>query len=301
LISDSNGNLYGTNQIGGDLNCWVVGPGCGTVFKVDSTGQYTVLHTFTGTDGATPRASLILDPAGNLYGTTSDGGASGVGTVFKLDAAGKNFRSLHSFTWTDGAYPWYGMIWDKNGGNLYGTTNYGGASGNGTVFKLDSAGQLTVLYSFTGGADGAYIFAPLIRDAAGNLYGTACLAGAYGWGTIFKLDSNGVFTVLYSFTGGADGAVPRGGLTRDAAGNLYGTTESGGSRTGYDGWGTVFKVDSSGWLTVLHTFTGTLDGAIPRAPLLRDNSGNLYGTAEQGGNLACGNGSGCGTVFVLHQ
>ena len=157
------------------------------------------------------------------------------------------------------AIPYGGLIRDSKG-NLYGTTNGGGASGAGVVFKVDTSGNETVLYSFTGGADGGYPLAGVIRDSAGNLYGTTNGGGASGAGVVFKVDTSGNETVLYSFTGGADGGFPLWVvLARDSAGNLYGTTAGGGA----SGAGVVFKVDTSGNETVLYSFTGGADGGNP--------------------------------------
>jgi uncharacterized repeat protein (TIGR03803 family) len=145
---------------------------------------------------------------------------------------------LHSFTGgADGGYPYAGVIRDS-AGNLYGTTISGGAAGKGVVYKVDTSGHETVLYSFTGGADGGSPAADLIRDSAGNLYGTTAYFGSANAGVVYKLDSAGNETVLYSFTGGADGGTPSGGLIRDAAGNIYGTTYSGGKESA----GVVFKL-----------------------------------------------------------
>jgi uncharacterized repeat protein (TIGR03803 family) len=307
LIRDPAGNLYGTTWSGGDrTGC------CGALFKLDATGKETLLHGFAGGDGdgGEPSAGLIRDAAGNLYGTTTEGGPSNYGTVFKLNAAGK-YRVLYFFTGAsgaDGANPYSGLIRDS-AGNLYGTTLYGGIYENGTVFKLDTTGKETVLHaftgSFTGGADGAWPKAGLIRDPAGNLYGTTlvgglilgCTQSSTGCGTVFKLDGTGIETVLYSFTGWADGAIPLGGLIRDPAGNLYGTTQYGGDLTCPDfvpfGCGTVFKLDATGKVTVLHSFTGGAGGANPYAGLIRDAAGNLFGTTYNGGT------SGFGTVFKL--
>jgi uncharacterized repeat protein (TIGR03803 family) len=264
----------------------------GTVFKLDTTGRETVLHSFTGTpDGAIPRAALVRDAAGNLYGTTVFGGASiGYGTVFKLDTTGKE-TVLHSFTATDGSGPVAALVRDA-AGNLYGTTAYGGASLSGTVFKLDTSGTETVLHSFTGRADGAIPYAALVRDHAGNLYGNTAYGGASGYGTVFKLDTTGRETVLHSFTGASDGASPFDALVRDPAGNLYGTATFGGDPFCSSGCGTVFKLDTTGKETVLHSFTGRADGAIP-AGLVRDPAGNLYGTTYYGGAF------GYGVVFKL--
>ncbi len=293
---DIAGNLYGTTGYGGGISgCSFA---CGTVFMLDPFGNEKVQHAFTGgTDGARPFGDLIMDAAGNLYGTTLQGGAFGLGVVFKLDPLG-NEMVLHSFAGSpDGAIPFAGLVMDA-AGNLYGTTSVGGASssvlhgvpGLGTVFKIDPAGNETVLYSFSG-PDGDYPTGSLIMDAAGNLYGTTSGGGACG--LIFKLDSSGNETVLYYFTCGADGSVPESALIMDAAGNLYGTAFRGGA----SGFGTVFKLDTSRNLKVLHTFTGGSDGASPAAALIMDAAGNLYGTTSDNDNSMTG--VVVGTVFKL--
>jgi len=201
-----------------------------------------VLYSFTGgNDGANPVAGVVRDKAGNLYGTTFDGGASLLGVVFKLDKTGKE-TVLHSFTGgTDGANPYGGVVRDA-AGNLYGTTYYQGTLGDGTVFKLDKTGKETLVYSFAGGGDGASPTASLVLDTTGNLYGTTFVGGAFGFGAVFKLDTAGQETVQYSFTGGNDGAWPYAGLTRDAAGHLYGTALEGGTGCGGSGCGVVFEL-----------------------------------------------------------
>jgi uncharacterized repeat protein (TIGR03803 family) len=292
LVRDSAGNLYGTAFAGGASNN-------GVVFKLDDhTRKETVLHSFTGspTDGAAPAAGLIRDRAGNLYGTTTSGGASGNGVVFKVDPTGME-TVLYSFTGgADGANPQAGLARDS-AGNLYGTTTSGGASGNGVVFTLDPTGKETVIYSFTGGADGALPYARLVRDSSGNLYGTTISGGASRNGVVFKVDPTGIETVLYSFIGGADGALPEAGLTRDKEGNLYGATAYGGDLSAFFGLGcgVVFKLDSTGNETVLYRFTCGADGSQPRAVLVRDKAGNLYGTTEIGGTF------GYGVVFKLDR
>jgi uncharacterized repeat protein (TIGR03803 family) len=199
-----------------------------------------------------------------------------------------SYSVLYSFMGgTDGAAPQGSLALDAQN-NLYGTTYLGGNPacnfGCGTVFKLDATGKETVLYRFTGGADGAQPFAGVILDAHGNLYGTTFGGGVYGQGTVFKVDTTRNETVLYSFTGGADGAQPRAGVILDAQDNLYGTASVGGNSLGE---GTVFKVDTSGKETVLHTFAGASDGFYPQAGLLLDAQGNLYGTNSMGGQ-SCG-------------
>ncbi len=260
LIRDRAGNLYGTTVYGGNFSCYALG--CGVVFELHGHHE-TILHTFTGgTDGAIPQAGLIRDQAGNLYGTTSQGGGSGCfenrgcGTVFKIGTNGIE-TVLYSFTGTagDGQTPAASLIRDS-AGNLYGTTTFGGdvscnpPSGCGTVFKLSTRGKETVLYSFTGAPDGEFPSA-LIRDAKGDAYGTTAFGGnatcnaPLGCGTVFELDTTGKETILYRFSG-TDGEQPYASLLRDRAGNLFGTTYYGGSSgTGCFaglGCGVVFKI-----------------------------------------------------------
>jgi uncharacterized repeat protein (TIGR03803 family) len=305
LIFDAAGNLYGTTQYGGTY-------GLGTVFELTPAGggSWTekVLYSFSGngTDGATPEAGLIFDAAGNLYGTTYQGGTYGYGTVFELTPAGGGGwteQVLHSFNnnGADGSLPAAGLIFDA-AGNLYGTTSYGGTYFYyGTVFELTPAagGGWTeqVLHSFNNnGTDGITpLSAGLIFDAAGNLYGTTFAGGTYGYGTVFELTpaGGGSWTekVLHNFGNGTDGAGPLAGLIFDAAGNLYGTTGGGSSY----GDGTVFELTPTaggGWTEkVLHSFGNGTDGIFPRADLIMDAAGNLYGTTYQGGTY------GYGTVF----
>ncbi len=294
LILDPEGNLYGTTVYGGDLTCPFSTPfGCGTIYKLDATGKRTVLYSFTGkTDGGLPAGALIRDEAGNLFGTTQVGGdfsklPTGGGVVFKLSATNQE-TVLHSFSGTQDAQgPSAGLIHDAKG-NLYSTTVGGGKYDWGAVFRVSSTGKETVLFSFAGGAAGQNPFAGVVRDAAGNFYGTTSYGGAFNMGTVFEVDRTGKQTVLHSFTGGPDGGLPFAGLAPDGE-DLYGTTESGGSF----GNGTVFKVDKGGKVTVVHSFTGGEDGATPFAGLIHDASGNLYGTTANGGAF------GGGTVFKM--
>jgi uncharacterized repeat protein (TIGR03803 family) len=283
LIADAAGNLYGTTIRGGANDA-------GTLFQLTPSGTLNVLYSFSGgSDGALPFAGLIADAAGNLYGTTNGGGAGGQGTVFELDPSG-TLTVLYSFTGGNDASPWAGLIADA-AGNLYGTTE--GGDGPGEVFQLTPSGTLNVLHDFTG-RDGAVPHGVLIADSAGNLYGTTHNGGTSGYGTVFQLTPSGALNVLYSFTGGSDGAYPEAGVIADMAGNLYGTTYGGGAA----GQGTVFQLTPSGALNVLHSFTGGSDGGRPVADLLADAAGNLYGTTSSGGATASCPG-GCGTVFQL--
>ncbi|MGB9198564.1 MAG: choice-of-anchor tandem repeat GloVer-containing protein [Terriglobales bacterium] len=290
-VLDKQGNLYGTTMRGGAY-------GYGTVFEVTSTGTETVLHSFNndGTDGIYPYAGVILGKKGNLYGITTGGGAYGYGMVFELSPSGKE-TILHSFEFNgiDGFGPFSGLVADKKG-NLYGTTAYGGAHGDGTVFELTPSGTETILYSFEeNGTDGFNPESTLIMDTENNLYGTTGNGGPYGYGTVFKLTASGSETILHSFeANGTDGIYPNAGLVFDKKGNLYGTTGTGGAY----GYGTVFELAPSGAETILHSFNdnGT-DGTNPEAGLVLGKKGALYGTTVSGGALCAP--AGCGTAFEL--
>jgi len=299
LIQDAAGNLYGTTAVRGPYSN-------GTVFKFDTAGRrLTVLFDFNR-GGTVPAAGLIQDADGNLYGTAADGGPYSGGMVFKIDTAGKATVMYKFKRSPDGATPVAPLVVDANG-NLYGTTSAGGVScppvGCGVVFKVSKTGKETVLYRFAGTPDGWLSDAGLVLDSAGNLYGTTYYGGLYTYGTVFRLDKSGTETVLYSFQGQPDGLVPAAGLIRDGSGNLFGTTEKGGTGSCFGGCGTVFMLDPSGSETVLYNFSGSPDGEYPFASLIRDAKGNLYGTTAYGGSGKCnnGNGQGCGTVFKLTQ
>jgi len=274
LVRDRTGNLYGTTAGGGAFND-------GTVFKVDTSGNESVLFSFTGKrDGGNPRSGLLLDGTGNLYGITAGGGLGfgQGGVLFKLTPSGR-LIILHSLSTSDGAGSASGLLRDSVG-NLYGTTESGGAHGQGAVFKLDPSGNYSILHSFTGrNGDGSEPFAGLVRDAAGNLYGTTFMGGAFSLGTVFKIDALGNESILHSFAGGGDGTYPSSTVVLDSAGNLYGTTDAGGTYN----LGTIFRIDSSGNESILHTFGATDDGASPFVGLVRDKSGNLYGVTDGGG------------------
>jgi len=287
VVLDAPGNLYGTTSNGGNLGSMCFG--CGVVFRVDAAGNETVLHSFTGGDGASPQASVIQDSAGNLYGTTGFGGA-GNGAVYKLDNLGRE-TLLYAFPPSSGgSHPAAGAVVRDSVGNLYGTTWYGGSAsvGFGVLYKVNPGGHETVLHTFTGGADGSYPDG-VIRDSAGNLYGTTEFGGAAQAGVVFKFTRAGNFTVLYTFTGGADGRVPR-NLAIDSAGNLYGTAQFGGTAD----VGVLFKLDPAGHETVLHSFTGGADGWEPFGSLALDPAGNIYGTTLYGGGSSF-----CGVVYKV--
>jgi uncharacterized repeat protein (TIGR03803 family) len=316
LIADREGNLYGTTFGDGTDTCY---SGLGGVFKLtpiaNGSRTLTVLHEFSGLDGANPFSGLVFDRSGNLYGTTYLGGESGYGTVFKLspDANGMWTETvLHSFQgYPDGANPYAGVTFDASGKNLYGTAWDGGEYGCGNVFRLapDVNGHWTetVLHSFDC-KDGWIPYAGVVLDGEGNLYGAtpsgdSSYCDGNGCGSVFKLtpsastNSGWTYTVLYHFHG-EDGNGPVATLLLKD-GSLYGTTELGGSLDlcSGQGCGTVFMLSPDGgnntWTeTVLHSFDGS-DGLYPDSNLISDPAGNLYGTAGAGGQ------TNLGTVFKL--
>jgi uncharacterized repeat protein (TIGR03803 family) len=286
-----------------------------------TSDRYQELHVFKGTDGGNPRAGLIIDTLGNLYGTTNVGGAYGAGTVFELtpDTSGKwTEKLLHSFCpdskdkCPDGAFPDSSLTFDP-AGNLYGTTSGGGDPNHpaGVVFELSPSAQgqwsETVLYRFGSEGDGAYPYG-VIFDSKGNLYGTTLYGGDnFQYGTVFELkpDSKGGWTesVLHKFDL-KHGAYPLSNLIFDAAGNLYGAAATGGKSTrSCGGCGVAFRltpIQQGKWsFRVIHFFDGK-DGANPAGGLTFDTTGNLYGTTTAGGAYSnCFNGDTCGTVFEL--
>lgn len=277
LIRDPKGVLYGTTQEGGAF-------GLGTVFALSTTGSLTTLYSFTGgtSDGSAPFGGLAQDADGNLYGTTSNGGLFGLGTVWKLDQSGIE-TVLYNFSGTDGEGPGYGSLLLDKSGNLYGITGSGGASNNGVIFRITTGGTFSVLHSFTG-ADGSGAAGTPVRDAGGNLYGTAATGGTYGDGTVWKLAPTGVLSVLHNFSQAqGDGNFPLAGLARDSKGNLYGVTYYGGALEE----GVVFKVKGKTF-SLLHSFTCAPDGCYPVGALIVDKSGTLYGTANVGGAYGAG-------------
>jgi uncharacterized repeat protein (TIGR03803 family) len=328
LISDASGNLYGTTELGGNQagQCLSIG-GCGVVFELtpnsDGTWTDTTIHTFLGgADGIQPHGSLVLDSAGNLFGTTIYGGTGcsgsyyNCGTVYELSPDGKGSWTetiIYNFQGgTDGNYPQAGLV--AKSGDFYGTTGFGANTGCnglgcGTVFELTPGQNGTwtehILYVFQDGADGGEPGSAVAFDTADNLYGTAAIGGRltcnppYGCGTIYKLaPSPGAWTesVIHTFDCGQTGCFPSTGVAIDGSGNLFGNVIGGPS-----GYGFVFMLNpSTGALTVLHSFD-LVHGAEPGATPVFDAAGKLYGTTVIGGkgNQLCSHG--CGGVFRLEQ
>jgi len=297
LVAAKHGNSYGTTELGGANND-------GAIFRLAPGGRETLLYSFTDkSDGGAPLDRLLLDKAGNLYGTSSGTVVGGYGAVFKLAKDG-TFTVLYTFTdGSDGANPYGGLIADKSG-NLYGTAqnagnfSCGASGGCGVVYKIAPGGGETVLYAFNGGpGDCSGPTDGVIADKSGNLYGTTYYGGSNGQGCIFKLATDGTATMLHSFTGnGGDGLNPEGGLIQDAKGNFYGTTLQGGKKR----LGIVFRLAPDGTETVLHTFAGGSDGQNPWAGLIGGGNGMLYGTTEAGGG-GTGCSRGCGTIFEVKE
>lgn len=302
------GTLYGTTVYGGTSND-------GVIYKLaPSGGSWTesVLHNFAGTtaDGAEPDGDLLLNGT-SLYGTTSIGGTSNDGTVFQeKNSSGTWTESvLYSFTGSggDGNGPFAGVI--LNDSVLYGTTFCGGTSGGGTVYSLTPGSPWTesVLYSFGGASgDGQNPHAALVSAGSGVYYGTTYYGGASGNGTVYQLTYSGSAwseAVLYSFSGGSDGAIPRAGVVFGGSQSTrYGaTTQGGGSSNCSGGCGTVYELtySSGSWSeTILYSFTGTGgDGADPYSDVIY-SGGSIYGTTYSGGNATNCTG-GCGTVYEL--
>jgi uncharacterized repeat protein (TIGR03803 family) len=269
----------------------------------------TTEHSFTSNlsgngDGGIPMAGLVKDSSGNFWGTTSTGGTSQDGTVFKITTTG-TYTTEHSFTDNlagngDGGTPLAGLVIDSSG-NFWGTTSTGGTSQDGTVFKITATGTYTTEHSFTdnlaGNGDGGTPLAGLVKDSSNNFWGTTSTGGTSQDGTVFKITATGTYTTEHSFTdnlaGNGDGGTPEAGLVIDSTGNFWGTTSTGG--TSQDG--TVFKITATGTYTTEHSFTDNLagngDGGTPDAGLAIDSSGNFWGTTSVGGTHQDG------TVFKL--
>jgi uncharacterized repeat protein (TIGR03803 family) len=292
LTRGNDGALYGTTLQGGDSNQ-------GVAFKITPNGDFSLLYSFTGgDDGSEILAPMVVGADGNLYGTSTQGGTNGQGGIYKLSTNGGTVTPFYSFPGGGGgAFPQGGLAAPPDG-NLYGTTTHGGAYNNGMIFRITLEGVLTQLYSFGPEPAGVLPQGRLTLGNDGNYYGTAAYSagsaggGAFfegrGYGGVFKVSPSGASSVLYSFTNGSDGGVPIAGLTLGTDGNFYGVTSQGGTSN----YGTFIKINPTGSLTTLYSFTGTNDGANPDGDLAADGTGNFYGTAYNGGA------SGYGSVFI---
>ena len=302
VIIDKNANLFGTASTGGNFQCSI---GCGVVYELRKSSDWSesVLHAFSGGDGQFPNAVLLPSATGTFYSTTWYGGRSGAGTVFALTPGSATWTEsvLYSFAGTtDGSAPAAGVVADGTG-NLYGTTYKFDGDNDGVAYELGKQSRGSwkdrVLYRFTGNGGGEDPYAGLIVLAKGKLYGTTIEGGANGSGVAFALVlRNGKHwseKVIHAFGAAGDGSTPYGGLVADHAGNLFGTTVFGGTNNA----GTVYEITPARggkWKErLLYSFTGGADGANPSGTLTLDSAGNLYGTAEDGGQ------SGYGVVFEI--
>lgn len=283
LMLGLDGNYYGAAPGGGSS-------GYGVLFKITPTGTYTVLHQFTGgSDGGAPVSAPVQASDGNLYGNTSFS-TVGAGTIYKFSPPSGTFTTIFTFA-QDGSQgkQMTAPLIQASDGNLYGTTELGGASNAGTIYKISTAGVLLNSYNFPGGSGGGFPLAPLVEASDGNLYGTTFYAGTItgqcktGCGTVFKM-SHGTVSVLYSFEGTVtDGAYPEAGLTEGTDGNLYGNTVQGGKNQ----LGTIYQITTSGQYKLLYSFSAEV-GSGPGAALVQHTNGKFYGTAGSGGRNGAG-------------
>ena len=293
----TDGNFYGATIFGGTS-------GLGTVYKLTPKGVMTVLHSFTGgADGDRPQAPPIQAASGTFYGITTSASVPD-STAYSVTSGGV-FKTIHTFTGTDGQSLL--ALVQGTDGNFYASTGSGGTSNDGVIFKMTAAGKVTVLHSFTGGADGSGGGYALIQASDGNFYGVAG-GGTSGAGVIFKITPGGTYTVIHNLNGTTDGTFPNSSLVQARDGNLYGVTSN---QNAFD-IGTVYKVTTSGTFTTLYTFTSgftfNADGGYPQSPLIQHTNGLLYGSTFTGGDSSCGTSiysgeyhevPGCGLIYSL--
>jgi uncharacterized repeat protein (TIGR03803 family) len=293
-IQGSDDFLYGTTLTGG-TNEEGLG-GLGTVFKMSTNGALIWSFSFGGSNGALPTAGLVQAADGNFYGTTSTGGATSNGTVFRITPGGA-LTNIYSFqNKADGADP-QGDLCIGSDGFLYGTTSTNGTGAEGgTVFKMSTNGAASWFFVLTTNT-GTVPVAGLAQGTDGNFYGTTALSGTNTAGTVFRISSNEVATAIYSFAADTNGGVPEAGLVEGTDGKLYGSTSTGGNLTLNfgNGYGTLFKITTSGALKTLVTFDGT-NGGGPEAGMMLAGDGNFYGTTTMGG---AGVEASFGTIFQL--
>lgn len=268
LTRDKSGNFYGTTSAGGTCSY------CGIIFKLTPAGKETVLYNFTGgSDGYDPVGGLVRDPSGNLFGISHQNVSNGYNSLlFKLTST-SSFSVLSTFDCFLGGD---NLLIRNSAGDLFGVGCNDTATPNGSLFEMTPTNQLENLYTFTGGSDGANPFGKLSQDAKGNLYGVAASNGAHGAGVLYKIDSAGAYSVLYDFCSQAncaDGSNPNSWITVDSAGNLYGSTLTGGT----SGNGLVFEISPSGVETVLYNFTdSTQNPTNQETGFVMDSAGNLF-------------------------
>jgi uncharacterized repeat protein (TIGR03803 family) len=316
LVQGLDGNFYGTTAEGGIVNETQCPGGCGTVFEITPTGQLTTIYNFCSqsecTDGQNPGGNVIVGPGGNLYGTTTFGGANDSGTVFEITPA-RQLITLYSFctqkVCADGENPIAGLAVGTNG-DLYGTTQTGGAHGSGTIFEITPATQLATIYNFCSlpNCNDGQFPTGLVLGTDGNFYGTtADNAGRRSFGSAYGITPAGKLIMLHRFCSEphcTDGANPYAGLVQGRNGNFYGTTVAGGANetSCLQGCGTVFEITPAGQLTTLYSFcsqSDCFDGVRPAASLILATNGDFYGTTDAGGVISQCPLGGCGTAFKI--
>ncbi len=289
-MQSAKGNMFGTSAYGGSA-------GYGTVWEINSAGTFSTLYNFGSQDSdpAFIDGDVVLDSEGNLYGSGYEGGADGHGAIWELTTSGTEMVLLScDDNSTSCGSPYLTNLHRDAAGDLFGVSEAGGASNLGTLFEISSRGSVSILHSFGGGSDGSYPTGNVV-EYKGNLYGTAS-GGGYGFGTVWQYDiRSSTFTVLHSFNS-SDGDNPLGGVHCEpgkktvCAGNLFGTTEAGGT----NGCGTVWEINSTGTFTTLHSFSKS-DGAFPNSRPFVTKAGKVYGTTYYGGT------SGYGTVWEITE
>jgi uncharacterized repeat protein (TIGR03803 family) len=272
IYTDSAGNIYGATHSGGTS-------GAGVIYQIDQNGNETILHNFDSVDGNNPLPNLSFFSGTWLFGVSALGGPQNDGTIFAQQLSPPAFKHVHNFSGSDGQDPLGTLAPTADGLSAYGVTSGGGAHNQGEVYKIDKAGDVTVIYSFTGGVGGSQPATGLSLDSDGNLYGVTSTSGNKGDGVLFRIDSAGNETVIHNFDP-STGAPPNSTPVADGMGNVYGTTSLGGTFNK----GVIYGLNlSTGEYSVLHTFVGGADGMFPAGDLVKDGIGHLFGVTTLGG------------------
>jgi uncharacterized repeat protein (TIGR03803 family) len=283
IAAGNDGNIYGAcNSTSAHPN--------GYIWKLTLTGTFTDLHNFDGTDGANPLAP-VLGTDGNVYGVTEAGGANNLGTFYKLVPSTSKLTTLYTFGANNIGYNVGCWIQGTNG-NFYCSSGSGGGNGDGALFSMSTTGKVTLLHTFAGEPTDGSGGAGIVQSPDGNFYGSTAYGGTSNQGTIFKMTPSGAVTLLHSFNGTTDGGYPAQGISLGSDGNLYGTANDCASSCG-TAW-TAFRATRTGSFTVLHTFNGSSNGALPDASMVEFTDGLFYGVCEQGGS------SGDGTLWTIN-
>jgi uncharacterized repeat protein (TIGR03803 family) len=287
IYTDSAGNIYGATSGGGTS-------GAGVIYQIDQNGKETILHSFDPSHSIFPTPGLSFFNGTWLFGVTQSGGGSQQGSIFAQQLSPPAFKVVHSFGGPDGSDPVGTLVLALDGSTAYRVTSSGGAYNQGEVYKIDKSGDVTVIYSFTGGLDGATPAAGLWLDSQANLYGVTAGGGPQDRGVFFRIAPTGEETVLHNFEA-ITGTLPYSTPVADGMGNVYGTTKTGG---GQNGAGVIYRLNlATTNYTVVHTFSSrqTSLGETPIGNLVKDGSGHVYGVTFSGGSSSCE----CGLVYQM--